>query len=261
MTTRSEHVVDLTQAEVDEAAEPDPVVVVEDHLLDLTGTETETAIDLVVVEPVPLVAEALGLFLGTQPGVTVRACATTRAEAFQALERIVGRRFLTILVAIDGPLPDDGYRLIRELRDVFPLFLILASHADPTPVAVARALFDGADGFLDKRADPREFVDGLRRAAAGETVLVGVPGAWLGTIAAGIRRERHRSVYPTISQREQEVLALASTGLSAKGVAERLGVSERTVTTHLQNIYSKLGVHSRVAAIGMAAREGVIRTR
>ena len=54
------------------------------------------------------------------------------------------------------------------------------------------------------------------------------------------------------------MLALAARGLSAKGIADELGVRERTITTHLSNIYDKLGVHSRVAAISVAVREGLI---
>src|SRR5207247_3173547 len=100
-----------------------------------------------------------------------------------------------------------------------------------------RALFVGADGFINKRADPAEFIDGMRRASDGEMVLVGLPPDWLGPIAEDVQREQ--AAQPVLSGREVSVLALAARGLSAKGIADQLGVRERTITTHLSNIYDK----------------------
>jgi DNA-binding NarL/FixJ family response regulator len=87
-------------------------------------------------------------------------------------------------------------------------------------------------------------------------VLVGpAPGA-VGQIAAGIERRRDFDV--RLTQREREVLSVAAEGLTAREIASRLGVRERTVTTHLARIYGKLGVRSRLAAIRLAARAGLV---
>lgn len=62
----------------------------------------------------------------------------------------------------------------------------------------------------------------------------------------------------TLTERELEVLSVAAEGLTARQIAERLGVRERTVTTHLARIYRKLGVRSRLAAIRVAAASGLV---
>ena len=77
-----------------------------------------------------------------------------------------------------------------------------------------------------------------------------------GQIADGI--QRHRDLEVRLTEREREVLSVAAEGLTAREIASRLGVRERTVTTHLARIYGKLGVGSRLAAIRMATRAGLV---
>ena len=87
-------------------------------------------------------------------------------------------------------------------------------------------------------------------------VLAGPTSTAVGPIADGI--ERRRDLDALLTQREREVLAVAAEGLTAREIAARLGVRERTVTTHLGRIYGKLGVGSRLAAVRMAARSGLV---
>ena len=70
--------------------------------------------------------------------------------------------------------------------------------------------------------------------------------------------ERRREMELRLTEREREVLSVAAEGLTARQIAGRLGVRERTVTTHLGRIYGKLGVGTRVAAIRVAARSGLV---
>ncbi|OFW78537.1 MAG: hypothetical protein A2Z48_03245 [Actinobacteria bacterium RBG_19FT_COMBO_70_19] len=87
-------------------------------------------------------------------------------------------------------------------------------------------------------------------------VLVGPPPEWVGEIARGL--ERRTDVEVRLTEREREVLTVAAEGLTAREIGERLGVRERTVTTHLGRIYSKLGVGTRVAAIRVATVSGLV---
>ena len=104
--------------------------------------------------------------------------------------------------------------------------------------------------------DPVEFLQSLRRAADREMVLAGPASGSVGQIAEGL--ERRREIDVRLTERERQVLSVAAEGLTAREIAGRLGVRERTITTHLARIYGKLGVGSRLAAIRIAARAGLV---
>src|SRR5437867_1305542 len=128
-------------------------------------------------------------------------------------------------------------------------------HAGGTPSSLRLGLVVVADGYVDKAAEPEAFLDGIRDAADGRVVLTGLPSDYLGPIAEGI--ELHGDE-PPLTEREREVLSVAAEGLTARQIGVRLGLAERTVTTHLAHIYGKLGVGGRVEAIAEGARAGLV---
>jgi DNA-binding NarL/FixJ family response regulator len=210
---------------------------------------------VIVVDPLPVVRSALALLIDDRPDMDVLEEAGTADEALEAIRRI-RRSQVGVLVSLGLEGEHDSYWLIRTIRDYFPGLSVLACGANADPLSISRALFSGADGFLDKSSDPVEFLQSLRRGASGEMVLAGPPTEWMGAIAEGI--ERRRLVETVLTDREREVLQVAAEGLTARQIASRLGVRERTVTTHLGRIYSKLGVGTRVAAIRLAADAGLV---
>jgi DNA-binding NarL/FixJ family response regulator len=210
---------------------------------------------VIVADPLPVVRAGLALMIDDRPDMDVLAEAGTAEEALEAIRRI-RRSHVVVLVSLGLEGEHDSYWLIRTIRDHFPGLSVLACGANADPLSISRALFSGADGFLDKSSDPVEFLQSLRKGATGEMVLAGPPTEWVGAIAEGI--ERRRLVETTLTDREREVLMVAAEGLTARQIASRLGVRERTVTTHLGRIYSKLGVGTRVAAIRMATDAGLV---
>lgn len=210
---------------------------------------------VIVVEPLPVVRAALALMIDNRPDLDVLAEAGTAEQALEAVRRI-RRSHVGVLVSLGMEGEHDSYWLIRTIRDHFPGLSVLACGANADPLSISRALFAGADGFLDKSSDPVEFLQSLRRGATGEMVLAGPPIEWVGPIAEGI--ERRRLVETTLTNREREVLKVAAEGLTTRQIASRLRVRERTVTTHLGRIYSKLGVGTRVAAIRVATDAGLV---
>jgi DNA-binding NarL/FixJ family response regulator len=210
---------------------------------------------VIVVDPLPVVRAGLALMIDDRPDMDVLAEAGTAEEALEAIRRI-RRSHVVVLVSLGLEGEHDSYWLIRTIRGHFPGLSVLACGANADPLSISRALFSGADGFLDKSSDPVEFLQSLRKGATGEMVLAGPPTEWVGAIAEGI--ERRRLVETTLTDREREVLMVAAEGLTARQIASRLGVRERTVTTHLGRIYSKLGVGTRVAAIRLATDAGLV---
>jgi DNA-binding NarL/FixJ family response regulator len=212
-------------------------------------------LDVIVVDPLPVVRAALAAMLDDRPNINVVAQAGTPEEALEALERRPrGRLAVLVDLGLDGE--GDSFWLIRKIRDRFPDVSVLACGGNADALSISQALFSGADAFLDKSSDPDEFIEALRRGSSGETILAGAPTTWVGAIADGI--ERRRLVETALTVREREVLRVAADGLTARQIASRLGVQERTVTTHLSRIYGKLGVRTRVAAVRVATDAGLI---
>ena len=168
------------------------------------------------------------------------------------------------LGVIDLSLPDgEGVELIEELREANPLFAALVLTASVNREDHARAVEAGAAGVLHKSADVDQILDATRRLAAGETLFS--PEELVELLRmAGQSREEDREARSNIEQltpREMEVLKALGEGLSNKEIAQSLHMSVDTERTHMMNILSKLGVHSRLQALLFAARYGIIELR
>ncbi|MGZ5352213.1 MAG: LuxR C-terminal-related transcriptional regulator [Actinomycetota bacterium] len=210
---------------------------------------------VILVDPLPVVRAGMTMLIEDRPDLEVLAEAGTAEEALLSLARI-RRTHIVVLVGMNLDGEHDAFWLIRAIRERFPTLAVLACGARSDPMAISRALFLGADGYVDKTVDPVEFLQTLRRAVDGELVLAGPPNEWVGAIADGL--EQRHEIETRLTEREREILSVAAEGLTAREIGSRLGVRERTVTTHLGHIYGKLGVGTRVGAIRVAAQSGLV---
>ncbi|CAN5293242.1 response regulator transcription factor [soil metagenome] len=123
-----------------------------------------------------------------------------------------------------------------------------------------QALRVGASGYVLKRIDAAELVGHLRRVRDGDTVI---DPALAGRVALSAARISAGEFWPGahlgLTQRESEVFSLLVAGLSNKGVAAKLVISEDTVKTHVRGLYRKLAVSDRSGAIAVALREGIFQ--
>lgn len=120
--------------------------------------------------------------------------------------------------------------------------------------AVYQAILAGAFGLLPKSTEPDELNDALLAAARGKTVI----SRELQTAFIAEMRHRGQPDRATLTGREREILALMADGQSVGQIAQRLFLSPNTVKTHLQNLYEKLGVSDRAAAVAEGMRQGVL---
>jgi DNA-binding NarL/FixJ family response regulator len=137
----------------------------------------------------------------------------------------------------------DGVEATRLIRRVSPEthVVVLTSFSDRDRIHAA--LDAGADGYLLKDAEPETLVDGIRAAARGEAPLDPKVGKALLAARGG---DDHPA--KQLTEREREVLALVAEGLPNKQIARRLAISEKTVKTHLTNVFRRLGVDDRIQA-------------
>jgi DNA-binding NarL/FixJ family response regulator len=210
---------------------------------------------VVLIDPLPVVRAGLSLLVDGRPDMEILAEAGDGKDGVDSLSR-VRRTRVVVLVGLGLEGEHDASWLIRTVRERFPSHAILAMGANADPTMVSRALFVGADGYVDKNIDPADFLGAILKVADREMVLQGPVATAVGQIADSIELRRDLDV--RLTGREREVLAVAAEGLTARQIATRLGVRERTVTTHLGRIYGKLGVGNRLSAIRMAARSGMV---
>jgi two-component system nitrate/nitrite response regulator NarL len=138
-------------------------------------------------------------------------------------------------------------------RDAIPTQIaFLSAHTDSD--LVYRAIATGARGYLSKEADRDVILDAVAAICRGDVVLA--PEVQTGLAGEIVQREVVER--PLLTTREREVLLLTADGLSAPEIAERLQLGAATVRSHLQNLYEKLDVSDRAAAVAAAMRRGLL---
>ena len=220
------------------------------------GTRAPAQTGIVLVEPMHVVRRGIAMLIESQPDMRLAAEAGTGGEALRAIRELKTHRRTIVVVGTGLQGREDSFWLIRAVREEFPSIAVVAAGGNPDDNTISRALFMGADGFLNKNLPPEDFLDALRQVRQGEIILRGVSPELLGPVADKL--ERQNRFGPFLTERELEVLSVAAEGLTSRQIGQRLGVRERTVTTHLERIYSKLGVNSRTAAISAAAQSGLV---
>jgi DNA-binding NarL/FixJ family response regulator len=144
---------------------------------------------------------------------------------------------------LDVELPGvSGYELCRMLRDECgpELPVIFVSGARTDPIDRAAGILVGGDDYLVKPVDPDELLARVRR-------LLERAGSW------------GKPATSDLSEREVEVLQLVAEGWPPADVASKLVISPKTVSSHVQRILTKLGVHTRAQAVAVAYEAGLIR--
>ena len=214
---------------------------------------------LLLVEDHASFRQTLALVFDQQPDFEVVGQAGSLDEARRLMQ---GRE--ADMGVIDLALPDgEGVELIEELCEANPEFAALVLTASLDRAEHARAIEAGAAGVLHKSADVDEIMDATRRLAAGETLISSDELVEMLRLA-GQSREEDREARESIEQltrREIQVLEALAEGLTNREIAGRLHMSVDTERTHMMNILSKLGVHSRLQALLFAARYGIIELR
>jgi DNA-binding NarL/FixJ family response regulator len=174
------------------------------------------------------------------------------ADGGEAVERALAARPDVVLMDLEMPVLD-GIEATRRIVAACPdcAVLVLTSFSDREKIV--GALEAGACGYLLKDVDAAQVADGIRAAARGESPLD--PRAARTILTARSAPDPLAG----LSAREREVLELLVEGLPNKLIARRLGISEKTVKSHLTRVFREIGVTDRTQAALWAERNGLAR--
>ena len=199
---------------------------------------------VLLVDDHPLVRTGISALLASVDDIQVIGEAADGAAAVAFVQAI---EVDVVLMDLSMPVLD-GVAATRQVLAARPTVrvVVLSSFSDSSRVRDAVAA--GAIGYVLKDSDPESVIAAVRSAAAGHAPLdPRVAGALLPNAGAGA---------PVLSDRETEVLRLASKGLANKQIARSLGIAERTVKVHLGNVFRRIGVSDRTSA-ALWARENL----
>ena len=219
----------------------------------MSGTDGAPAagaapVRLLIVDDHPVVRDGLSSLFAREAGFEVLGEAADGAEAVRLAAALTPD-----VILMDLRMPGmDGVAAISELarRGSTARVLVLTTYDNDSHVLPA--IEAGATGYLLKDAPRDELVRAVRAAAHGEAVLSPSVAAVL------MGRVRGPASPGPLSQRELEVLGLVAAGNTNREAAARLFITEATVKTHLLNIYAKLGVGDRAAAVAEAFNRGLL---
>lgn len=200
---------------------------------------------VLVVDDHALLRTGVANIINQESDLRVIAEASNGLEAVEAFER--HRPDVTLL---DLRMPVmEGVEAVRQIRERDPHAKVIVLTTYDTDEDISRALKAGAKAYVLKDISADGLIECIHDVLAGKTYLAPAAAAKL---AEGVTRVQ-------LTPRELATLRLLADGKSNKEIAGELGISERTVKTHLGHLFEKLAVTSRTEAVKIATRRGLVR--
>lgn len=210
-------------------------------------------IRILIADDHNVVREGTRQLLEQEPDLEVIAEASDGEQAIQ----MTGTTHPDV-VLMDVAMPKvDGIAATKQIKALYPKTTILVLSAYDDDQFVFSLLEAGAAGYLLKSVRGRELVEAIRAVHAGESVLHPTVARKVLNkfVPASGKTEKDKST-DVLSERELDVLRLASRGLSNQEIADKFSLSLRTVQAHFSHIFNKLQVSSRTEAVVRALKEG-----
>ena len=212
-------------------------------------TEPQPVITVLIADDHPLFLAALAETVAGSERLEIVATATDGQEALDLI-----RSHRPDVALLDMRMPRlDGREVVRRVRQAELSTRVLFVSEYHGGELVLQALTAGGAGYLSKAASAEQIRAAIVKVAEGEAVLP----SDIGTDLASTLRDRG-DTGTRLTARELSVLELIAEGESANVIAQRLHLAVPTVKTHIQNLYAKLGVNDRGAAVAESMRRGLL---
>ncbi len=207
-------------------------------------------IRVMLVDDHEMFLQTLLLALRGEPDLEVVGTTTSIVESLA-----VARRSRPGVVLMDQRLPDGmGTEAARLIRSEYPETKVVMLTGFPDDAVLVSAIEAGCSGYITKNGAVEELVAAVRSASVGEALI---PPSMLARLLPKLRRDPHHVAY-SLSSRELDVLRLLARGMLNAEIAEHLVLSVNTVRKHVQSILLKLDAHSKLEALAIAVRQGIV---
>lgn len=212
-----------------------------------------TPIRIVLADDHAVVREGTCQLLEREPDIEVVGEASNGQEAIDLVESLKPQ-----VVVMDVRMPGiGGVEATKQIKKRFPHVEVLVMTAYDDDEFVFASLEAGASGYLLKTAPVKELIKAIHEVAEGQSALdPSVARKVLRQIKDGSYQKKRHNMAELLTEREQDVLRLLAEGKTNKEIGEGLMISDRTVQTHLSNIFHKMEVNSRTEAVLTAIRRG-----
>jgi len=209
---------------------------------------------VLLVDDHQLLTDSLARVLDAEGDIEVAGVAATVADA----TRMARDRMDVVLM--DYRLPDGtGADATRAIKQRWPSTRVVMLTAVGDDETVLQSIQAGADGYLTKDKAVADVVGAVRAARAGETLLPrSVIAGISDRLAAARTRVAERPSIGPLTARELQILRAMADGRPMQEICERLSISRNTLRTHVGNIMTKLHAHSKLEAVTVALRNGII---
>jgi len=213
-------------------------------------------IRILLIEDNRLLREGIAAMLNGKSDLRVVA----RVEDCNAVSHLKNMNPPPDVILLDHGLErENSLRLMTMLREQVPVARIIAMNISHEQIDIVGFVKAGGSGFILKNASSNDYVETIRAVAAGSKVL---PAALTNSLFTQIIESAPKdgNGIPNnsiqLTNREREIVALISEGLSNKEIAERLHIATYTAKSHIHNILEKLGLNTRLQIAALARREG-----
>jgi DNA-binding NarL/FixJ family response regulator len=217
-------------------------------------SSTQTAKRIVIVEDHTAIREMLAEILRVDPAYKI---VGESGEGLQACQLCLDLK--PDLIVLDARLPGlSGVDILRRIGKQLKSTRVMVFSAYESPALVREMLEAGAHGFVEKTAGLGEFKKGLETIAHGGTYFGPGVAALLRTVVAN---KNPGTGIETLTDREREILKLVAESYSTKEIAQKLGISVKTVDNHRTNLMRKLDLHDVASLTRYSLEIGLIDHR
>ncbi|MGZ4142651.1 MAG: response regulator transcription factor [Actinomycetota bacterium] len=209
---------------------------------------------VLVAGPHEITRQGVCAVLDANPAVEIVA----EVKAVDDISLVASREDAEIVI-LDVDIPGcDCTRVVGGIKEQTPDVQVLILGEDGDPNAAFQALRSGASGFISKSAGAGEIAAAIDAVSNGGIYLDRrAASAMVSVIERRTQDQGRKFRVKDLTSRETEIARLLVEGLTARRIASLLGISDRTVTSHISNLYRRLGVNNRVDAVKELMRRGL----